>query len=105
MVVLFVVSIGPVPSHVMSTATVRPSRVVIVPVTDASWSDGENVNSAGPEPRSLRKFPSQSKPRSSTVRKSLSSVVTPDSDSSSCPPITVTRVMAVDPSAHCSETM
>jgi hypothetical protein len=61
-----------------------PSRVVIVPVTAAVWSDGENVKSAGPLPMSLTKFPSQSrKLRIRTVRKSRSIVVSPFSASSS----------------------
>src|SRR5215213_9968564 len=93
-VTLSVASIRPVPSQVRSTATVRPSRVVTVAVTAASCSDGEYVKSAGPEPRSLTRLPSQSKPRRRTVTKSLSSVLTPDCDSSSCPAITVTRVVA-----------
>jgi hypothetical protein len=47
-VVLLVASISPVPSRRISTVTERPPRVVIVPETLASWSEGEKVNSAGP---------------------------------------------------------
>ena len=39
--------------------------------------------------------------RINTVRKSRSSVVTPDSASSSCAPITVRNCWTVEPSAHC----
>jgi hypothetical protein len=103
-VVLLVDSSGPVPSQLTSAVTARPPFVVIVPDTAARCSEGENVNVAGPEPLSLTKLPSQSKPRRRTVRKSLSRVVSPDWDSSSCPPIAVTRVSAVEPSGQLSVT-
>lgn len=82
---MLVDSMGPAPSQVTSTVTARPSRVVKVPVAVASCSDGEKVNSEVPVPRSLMRLKSQSKPWIRTVRKSLSSVVSPDSVSSSWP--------------------
>jgi hypothetical protein len=45
-VVLLVVSIGPVPSQVISTVTDRPPRVVIVPVTLACTASNTRTATA-----------------------------------------------------------
>jgi hypothetical protein len=97
-VVLLVVSLGPMPSQVISTVTV-PAAARSDRAGDARLLQrgrGREVGWAGAA--SLMRLPAQSKPRMSPVRRSSSSVMTPDSDSSSCPPITVTHVCAVEPS-------
>ena len=90
----------------MSTVTTFPPPVA-VPVTEAVCSEADQVNSSSPVP-SARMKPnvwSHVAPLRSTLRKSLSLVVSPLTDSSSCPPITVTRAVRVVPSTHWSTTV